>query len=104
MFDQQITVSDTYDYEHYPSRNTSISFVQRENPSSITTKMAGNSKEKQNIVLKHISAQINATMHSNYEYDPQQPSVPHNSYNRSDSNVTRHHNDSIAGDTTGDNN
>jgi hypothetical protein len=89
----------TYDYEIYPSMSTSISSVHRGNPSSITPKMKGNSKEKQNIVLKHISAQINASIHGNSEYD-QHPSAPHNSYNRSYSNDTKQHNDSIAGDKT----
>ena len=61
--------------------------------------MEGKSKEKQNIVLKHISAQINASIHSNLGYD-HHPSVPHTLNNRSDNNVTKHHNDSIAGDKT----
>ena len=61
--------------------------------------MEGKSMEKQNSILKHISAQINASIHTNSGYD-HHPSVPHNSYNRSDTNVTKHHNDSIAGNKT----
>ena len=86
-------MADKHDYENYPTMRSSNYAVEHGTPSSIT-------KEKENIILKHITSQLNSSIHNYSRYD-RQPTVPYFSYNHSDSNVTHKYDDNIAGDKTG---
>lgn len=61
-----------------------------------TAKLNGSTSVGEHTIVKHIMAQINASVHSNPGYE-NYPDVSHDSYNQKFNNITKNYNENTAG-------
>ena len=86
-----------YGYDNAQSTNRSFSIDHIGNLSTLRPISQGNAEKKNTTILRHITAQINASIHKNsgYEYYPE---PPYGSNNNNNSTIRKPHHDDSAGE------